>query len=176
MIEYNNVKSKYEALFIEESKRLIEVFRNEIVEIHHFGSSALRDHTLIDSLDILPVVKDLSRVLDYQEELEAIGYQLVHNNLEKERNVMFYKKIGQLKTYIILVERHDFYAIDRRLAVRDYLRAHKEERAAYTNLKVRLAKQYPNQYDMYKKVKDDYIAKLERVAIEWYKLNKQFNK
>ena len=56
----------------------------------------------------------------------------------------------------------------RHLAVRDYLRAHPAEAAAYGALKIRLAGQYPQDIEGYCDGKDAFVKRLERQALAWY--------
>jgi GrpB-like predicted nucleotidyltransferase (UPF0157 family) len=53
----------------------------------------------------------------------------------------------------------------RRLAFRDYLRAHPEEARTYERLKRRLAAEHPTDRDAYTDAKSDYIETIMRKAI-----------
>ena len=55
----------------------------------------------------------------------------------------------------------------RHLAVRDYLRAHPDEVAAYAELKRRLVARAPGDRLAYIEGKDAYVAALERRALAW---------
>jgi GrpB-like predicted nucleotidyltransferase (UPF0157 family) len=55
----------------------------------------------------------------------------------------------------------------RHLAVRDFLRAHDDEAAAYAALKREVASSHPEDGLAYIEAKDAYVAALERRALGW---------
>lgn len=170
MIDYTpwNV-TDYQKIFIDESKQLIEIFRNEIVEIHHFGSTAVKDLPGNQSLDILPVVKDIEKIEQYVETMKSAGYRVVNSVvLADERCKVFIRECDDLTRVILMIEQTDFDAIDRRLAVRDYLRMHPDIRKSYADLKQQLAYQFADDYHGYKNAKDEFVTSLERHAVNWY--------
>ena len=57
--------------------------------------------------------------------------------------------------------------IDRHLAVRDYLRTHKDACDAYAGLKQSLAEKYPYDIDGYCDGKDGFMKRLEEKALSW---------
>ncbi|TDM12066.1 GrpB family protein [Macrococcus lamae] len=175
MIDYTpwNV-TDYQKIFIDESKQLIEIFRNEIVEIHHFGSTAVKGLPGNQSLDILPVVKNIEKIEQYVEAMMSVGYHMTTFSVyADERCKVFIREINGLTRVILMVERTDFDAIDRRLAVRDYLRMHPEIRKSYADLKQKLAFQFTGDYQGYKNAKDEFVSFLEQDAVNWYKTTKR---
>ncbi|WP_414042441.1 GrpB family protein [Macrococcus animalis] len=170
MIDYTPWNEKdYHQIFIHEAKELIEIFRNEIVELHHYGSTSVKDLPGNKTIDILPIVKTLSHVSLYTDKMEAIGYKEVDaNNFTHDNCRLFVAKKNQLTFYVMMIERTNFDAITRRLAFRDYLREHKFERLAYAKFKMKRAVQYRNDFNTYKMAKNDYISKLEEKALRWY--------
>lgn len=172
MIDYTPWnETDYRNIFIHESKELIEIFRNEIVELHHYGSTSVQDMPGNKTVDILPVVKDLSRISQYIDRMTSIGYEIVDaSQYTHDTAVMFVAKKYQLTFNVMMIERTDYSAIERRLAVRDYLREHKYERIAYAKFKVKQAMLYRNDYNTYKQAKKDYITKLESKALHWLQI------
>lgn len=170
MIDYTPWNEKdYHQIFIHEAKELIEIFRNEIVELHHFGSTSVKDLPGNQTIDILPIVKTLSQVSLYKDKMEAIGYKEVEvKEMTDEQFRLFVAKKNQLTFYVTMIERTNFNAITRRLALRDYLREHKLERLAYAKFKMQQAVQYRNDFNTYNVTKNDYILKLEAKALRWY--------
>jgi GrpB-like predicted nucleotidyltransferase (UPF0157 family) len=63
-------------------------------------------------------------------------------------------------------------AIDRHLAVRDYLRTHKKEAEKYTEIKSKAAEKYPHDINGYCDYKDKFVKDLEKKALEWKKKTK----
>ncbi|WP_414053271.1 GrpB family protein [Macrococcus equi] len=170
MIDYTPWNEKdYHQIFIREAKELIEIFRNELVELHHYGSTSVVDLPGNKTIDILPIVKSLSHVNLFIDKMEAIGYKEVDaSKFTDDQCRLFIAKKNQLTFYVTMIERTNFDAITRRLALRDYLRTHNLERIAYAKFKTQQAVQFRNDYNTYKRAKKDYITKLEKKALRWY--------
>lgn len=167
MIDYTPRKvSNFQQIFIDEAKLLIEIFRNDIVEIHHFGSTSVDGLAVRETLDMMPVVKDMDKVDEYMDEMEKLGYTSYPAS-DEEIVRIFIREHDGLTRKVIMVERTDFHAIDRRIAVRDYLRDNNDARQAYSDFKKKLALQYQDeaQYTRYKK---QYLQQLEDRAVNWY--------
>ncbi|MGK0576765.1 GrpB family protein [Macrococcus capreoli] len=171
MIDYTPCNDKdYHQIFIHEAKELIEIFRNEIVELHHFGNNAVKDIPGNMTIDILPIVKSLSQVSLFVDKMEALGYKEMDAQLFTDDECrLFVAKKHQLTYYVTMIERSNHEAISRKLALRDYLRAHKAERLAYAKYKMKQAVQNRNDYKMYKHFTSDYILNLEKKALQWYR-------
>ncbi|KAA1037703.1 GrpB family protein [Macrococcus equipercicus] len=174
MIDYTpwNV-TDYHKIFIAEAKQLIEIFRNEIVEIHHVGSTAVQDMPGNQSMDILPVVKNIDKIDQYSEAMTLAGYRAAELSIcADERCKSFTREIDNLTRVIIMVEKTNYEVVDRRLAVRDYLRVHADIRTAYA-LKEKLAFQYSDDSPDYHTARNEYVSSLERDAISWYQSMKR---
>ena len=78
----------------------------------------------------------------------------------------YLRKGGDERTHQIhIFAQTDTYNITRHLAVRDYLRAHPDEAAAYAALKIRLAAEYPYDIEGYCDGKDAFVRALEKRAL-----------
>lgn len=167
MIDYTPRKvSDFQQIFIDEAKCLIEIFRNDIVEIHHFGSTSVDGLAVRETLDMMPVVKDLDKVDHYMSDMERLGYTYVPTH-STEAHRIFTRTFNDVTRKIVMVERTDFQAIDRRIAVRDYLRDNSDARQNYSDYKTKLAMRYQDD-GLYTEHKNKYLKQLETEAIKWY--------
>lgn len=161
----------YHDIYINASKQLIEVYRNEIVELHHIGSSSIDGTTVTPTVEILTVVKDINRVQGYIDEMNMIGYSIAALSPDNQDECLLFTAIIEgIAFYVLIVERTDFNGIEKRLAVRDYLRTHSEARLAYKRFKHNLHKLKLNQHDIHN-AEREYLKEIEAHAIYWYRMN-----
>lgn len=67
-------------MYEKEAKKLCNIFASEIIEIHHIGSTAVKGLTAKPIIDIMPVVKDIERVEDFNIAMIDIGYEAKGEN------------------------------------------------------------------------------------------------
>ncbi len=61
-------------LFMEEAEKLNFIFKNEIIDIYHIGSTSVPGLKAKPIIDIMPVVKDIHHVDSFNLEMQKIGY------------------------------------------------------------------------------------------------------
>jgi len=159
---------KWPQMFKEEAYLIKEVFGDELVEIHHIGSTSVTGLKAKPIIDIMPVVKRIEKVDYFNKQMEQIGYEALGEFGIKGRR--YFRKGAEIRTHQIHVFQIDNKIdIDRHLAVRDYLRIHAEDAKQYGDLKEDLAKMFPNDIQSYGNGKDSFVKELETKAISWYK-------
>lgn len=157
---------RWVALFEHEAAILRNILKDDLVDIHHIGSTAVPHLKAKPIIDIMPVVKDIARVDAYNEELINVGYEPLHEFGIRGRR--YFRKGEVNRTHQMHVFQFDNrHQIERHLAVRDYLRTHQEDRIAYGELKQELAVLYPMDIEGYCDGKDEFVVQLERRALEW---------
>lgn len=166
-IEIVGYDPSWEEKFNREARLIEEILGGELVAIHHIGSTAVKGLAAKPIIDIMPVVKDVSRADGFNARFEEIGYEAMGEFGIAGRR--YFRKGGDHRTHQL----HVFQAGDRKnilrhLAVRDYLRACPAEREAYGALKRWLAGQYPEDIEGYCDGKDAFVRALERRALDWY--------
>ncbi len=62
----------------------------------------------------------------------------------------------------------DDFNITRHIAFRNYIYSHEDVAKVYENLKLDLAKKYPNDINSYTNGKDKFIKEIEKKTIDWY--------
>ncbi len=157
------------AQFQAEADRLRPLFSDNLVAIHHMGSTAVPGLSAKPILDLLVEVRDLARVDALNEALGALGYTpRGEYGLPGRR---YFPRIlpgaTDRHTHHVHVYQTGNPENARHLAVRDYLRAHPDEAAAYAQIKQALADQHPWDIDAYVDGKDAYVKALEARAMAW---------
>ncbi|WP_028782474.1 GrpB family protein [Thalassobacillus devorans] len=166
-VEVVEYQERWPMLFSEEAVRLEQIFTGILEEIYHIGSTSVAGLPAKPVIDIMPVVKKIEHVDQFNEAMEAIGYEAKGEHGIPRRR--FFKKGGDDRTHHVHVFEAGSPDIDRHLAFRDYLRTHPEEAEAYGQLKADLAKKFPTDIESYINGKDPFIKERERRALAWYR-------
>ncbi|WP_260445606.1 GrpB family protein [Metabacillus elymi] len=159
-------------LFKKEAKLISGILKDELVKIHHIGSTAVSDLKAKPIIDMMPIVKDISNVDLFNENMIEIGYDpLGEFGINGRR---YFRKGGENRTHQIHMFQYDnHFEIERHLAVRDYLRSHKKDAIEYGKLKESLALEFSKDIEGYSNGKSDFVENLERKAIEWKRENER---
>lgn len=158
--------AEWAQLFEQEAVRLRLVFGDLLLEIHHIGSTSVPGLPAKPVIDIMPVVRDVAQVDLLNGQMESLGYEAMGEcGLSGRR---YFRKGGDDRTHNVHVYQWDNrQAVDRHLAVRDYLRTHPATAREYGELKQRLAKQFPEDIYGYMDGKDSFMKALEQKALCW---------
>jgi len=153
-------------LFEKEANNIRAILGEEIIAIHHIGSTSVPGIKAKPVIDILPIVKHIHVIDQYNKAMDDLGYEALGENGIKGRR--FFKKGENPRTHHLHIFQKDAqHEIVRHLAVRDYLKAHANTAREYGALKVSLAQKFPNDIESYCDGKDAYVKQLERNALEW---------
>ena len=167
--EYNPL---WPQLYRQEAEQIRAILRDNCVAIHHIGSTAVVGLCAKPVIDIMPVVVSLARVDAQKKAFEAIGYEVLGEFGIAGRRYL--RKGGDERTHQLhIFEQGADEQIERHLALRDYLRAHPQDAAAYGRLKRQLAQQFPWDIESYCDGKDDLVRKLEQAALQWRRNKEQ---
>ena len=151
--------------FQAEAARIRAVLGDNCTAIYHIGSTAVPGLAAKPILDIMPVVENLEAVDRAAPAFEAMGYEYLGEFGIPGRRYL--RKGGDERTHQLhIFARTDRANITRHLAVRDYLRAHREAREEYARLKRALARQFPYDIDGYCLGKEEFVQALEQAALE----------
>lgn len=156
---------KWPELFQIESKALAVVFGDEIMRVHHIGSTAVPGLAAKPIIDILLEVKDVNALDEYNPEMERLGYTPKGEYGIPGRR--FFLKDLQNRTHHV----HAFNAgspdvIDY-IAFRDYLIAHPQVAKEYGDLKQRCARDCDNDVVKYMNMKQEFVKEHIEKAIQW---------
>lgn len=163
VVEY---KKEWRELFKQEKLLITNILQDNLVSIHHIGSTAVYGLKSKPIIDIMPVVKDISKVDIICSEFKKIGYEYLGEYGIPYRRYL--RKGGDKRTHQIhIFEQSNKKDIIRHIAVRDYLRINNEIANVYGELKESLAKKFPYDIDKYCDGKDVFMKKLEITALKW---------
>ncbi|WP_321166916.1 GrpB family protein [Oceanobacillus kimchii] len=118
-------------------------------------------------IDIMPVVRDINVVHEYNQEMQEIGYEPKGENGLPGRR--YFQKGGDNRSHHVHIYQIGSYEIKRHLVFRDYLREHPVEMKSYGELKERWATQYPYDIDSYINGKEHLVKEIEIKALNWLK-------
>jgi GrpB-like predicted nucleotidyltransferase (UPF0157 family) len=154
--------------FGREAARLEAVLGNELVAVHHFGSTSVPGLAAKPIIDVLPLIRDIARIDEQTTVLEAAGYRAWGEYGLPGRRY-FTKDRGAFRSHNIHVYQVDDPDVDRHLAFCAYLRSHEAARAEYEILKRETYARFPADVAAYNAGKDPWIKRIERLALDWYR-------
>lgn len=166
-ITVSKFNSMWDKQFDNEKELIKTILADNVAEIYHIGSTAVKGLSAKPIIDIMAVVYNLSEADFIAGEFEKIGYEYLGEFGISGRRYL--RKGGDERTHHIHIFQYgDKFNIERHLAVRDYLRTHPNEARQYGELKERLAALFPYDIDGYCEGKEQFVKKLERDAVVWY--------
>jgi GrpB-like predicted nucleotidyltransferase (UPF0157 family) len=160
----NNYDPKWIKMYEKEAELIKDIFKEELIEIHHIGSTSVKGLKAKPIIDIMPLVDVIKNIDKFNEEMIKIGYEpMGEYGISKRR---YFRKGKEGRSHHVHVFEKDSAQSKRHLAFRDYLREHNEIAREYGNLKEKLAEQYPNDIESYMDAKNDFIKKHEELALD----------
>jgi GrpB-like predicted nucleotidyltransferase (UPF0157 family) len=145
------------------ARTLRAIFGNDALAIEHIGSTSVPGMDGKPTIDILILVDTIEHTKKYIPAMEAAGYEYLFGYVRPD-TILFRILRDSLLLSNVHVYPKDHPHVHEMLALRSYLRSHPKEVEAYSNLKKELFKKYPDDYGMYRKLKDEYMKALEKRA------------
>ena len=152
--------------FEREAVRLRALLGDEIVTIHHIGSTSVPGLDAKPIIDLMPLVHDITRIDDYTDHMISAGYQAWGEYGLPGRRY-FTKDSGEFRSHNIHIYAADNPDVARHLAFRDYLRAHPTAQQEYVVIKRAAYAQHPADINAYNDSKNDWIKQIEHLALAW---------
>jgi GrpB-like predicted nucleotidyltransferase (UPF0157 family) len=154
-------------IFETESKQIAIALGENVIAIHHIGTTSIETIYTKPIIDILVEVNAINKVDEHNSAMEALDYECMGEFGIKDRRFFLKDDSAIIRTHHIHIFEVDSTQIARHLVFRDYLNTHLKEAQAYSNLKQTLAAKY--QYDIkgYIEGKDGFIKEIDRKAAEW---------
>lgn len=153
-------------LFHQEAKTLAALLGQEMVAIHHIGSTAIPDMSAKPIIDILVEVRSLDAVDTLTPQFAAAGY-LARGEHGIVGRRFFLKGTEEQRSHHIHIFQQHSPEIARHLVFRDYMIAHPGDATTYSRLKEELARRYPENAADYVAGKDAFVREMERRALAW---------
>lgn len=167
--------SNWARMFEEEKQHLLSCLPREMLgRIEHFGSTAVPGLAAKPIVDMLIEVRSLeetkSRIVPV---LEGQGYDYFWRPTRGDDGPPFYawfikRDAKGVRTHHVHMVEKEFEQWDR-LLFRDYLIEHPMVAKEYEALKLKLARDYPNDRVAYTNGKIDYVVRVTQIAKEYYK-------
>lgn len=169
VVEYDG---EWPSLFEQEVALLSPVFGNDLVSIHHVGSTAVPGLAAKPTIDILCEIRAGAVITDYYEAMSGLGYECRGECLDAvvpgTPGRFYFPKVIDHQHVVHVHVCHEGHAqITEILAFRDYLVAHPSEVRQYGALKAKLAEQFEHDNVEYMRGKDSFVRSLIEKAGRW---------
>jgi len=154
-------------MFTRAAREVSDALGERLLAIHHIGSTSIPDMPAKPVIDMLAIVDDVAALDAGSEGMTAIGYEVMGEfGIARRRYYRRDDAAGE-RTHQV----HGFQSgsphVERHLAFRDYLRAHREPARQYAELKRQLAQRFPRDIEAYMDGKDAFIKATEVQALTW---------
>jgi GrpB-like predicted nucleotidyltransferase (UPF0157 family) len=161
------------ALFDEERRRITPAFGGLATRIEHFGSTAVAGMAGKPIVDLLVGVRDLALASSRIPALEALGYENFGEIFIPGR--VYLRRRGPRDFNIAMtVDGGPFW--EAQILLRDYLRRHPEEAAAYARAKQSAFAEGARMFSTYSQAKGPLLAELQSRAQAWARAaNRKFD-
>ncbi len=133
---------------------LLNIFKDNAIDIQHFGSTAIKGMPSKPIIDVMVIVKDISKVDEFNADMVASGY-----NPRGENGIIgrrYFQKIASdgitHLEHIHCYEATNPHVTDE-LLFRDYLRVNKDAFEKYKKIKLEASEKYrfePEKYSEFK--------------------------
>jgi GrpB-like predicted nucleotidyltransferase (UPF0157 family) len=158
---------RWREAFEAEAKQVAAALGENVVAIHHIGSTAIPDIYAKPVVDFLVEVRDITEVDGRSPAMESLGYEVMGEYGIPGRRYFRKDNREGIRTHHIHAFEAGSAEVVRHLAFRDYMIAHPADAQRYSELKRKLAEENPQSMDGYIDGKDDFIKEIDRRAARW---------
>ena len=157
---------EWEKSYSQEKVKLIEVFKDELVDIFHIGSTSIPTIGYAKPIiDILIVVRNIENVDLYISEMLTLAYEPKGENGIAGRR--YFTKGKDNRTHHVHIFQVGSEFIKIHLDFKEFLIRNPIEAKKYGDLKMNLANQFPNEHYKYQEGKQEFVNNLVKIAKEW---------
>lgn len=135
---------------------------NCILGIEHVGSTSVEGLPAKPIIDIDVIIESYDKFEEVKSCLEGIGYYHEGDLGIKDREAFKYDDKQEFMTHHLYVCPSYSEELRRHIVFRNYLRAHREDRERYGEIKMEAALRNPNDIDSYIESKSPVIADIYR--------------
>ena len=143
------------------AKNTIDILKNtlnnDIVDAQHIGSTSIKSICAKPIIDIVVGVKNFKDILKHNDELSKLGIIYRRQDHPNQQVYVCGDVQNNIQTHYI--------------NMRDYLNANEQKANEYSDLKIKLADEYPNDRIAYTKGKSKLIEEILNSASMWKKCN-----
>lgn len=153
--------------FEAEAKAIAAALGENVVAIHHIGSTAIPNIYAKPVVDLLVQVRDIAELDGRSSAMESLGYEVMGEYGIPGRRYFRKDNHKGIRTHNVHAFETRSAEVERHLAFRDYMIAHPVEAQRYSELKRKLAGEHPQSMDRYMDGKDGFIKEMDRRAERW---------
>jgi GrpB-like predicted nucleotidyltransferase (UPF0157 family) len=147
-------------IFEKEATLIRQALGDNCLVIHHIGSTSVPGLAAKPIIDMIPVVRDITKVDNHNSMMEVLGYKAMGEYGIPLRR--YFQKGIEIRTHNIHIFEVNNPEIDRHLKFRDWMRTHSEDMQAYAELKKNLAATFKDDIFSYCLGKEDFIAAIDK--------------
>ncbi|AFZ34834.1 protein of unknown function UPF0157 [Stanieria cyanosphaera PCC 7437] len=165
---------KWRDEFAKEANQINLALGENVVTIHHIGSTALPNIYAKPIIDLLVEVENLTQVDLCNCAMQELGYEVMGEfGIPRRRYFRKDNEVG-IRTHHVHVFESASSEVERHLAFRDYMIAHQDYAQQYSQLKRELVKKlHWSDIESYMDGKDKFIKEMEKKALEWQRVVKK---
>jgi GrpB-like predicted nucleotidyltransferase (UPF0157 family) len=157
---------EWEKLYSQEEKKLKEVFKDQLLDIFHIGSTSIPTIGYAKPIiDILIVVKDIEIVDVFNRKMRELGYEAKGENGITGRR--YFPKGNENRTHHVHIFQVGNENIKTHLDFKEYLIEHPDDAQKYGELKIKLLKQFPDNHYKYQAAKQAFVNELVKEVKKW---------
>jgi GrpB-like predicted nucleotidyltransferase (UPF0157 family) len=166
VIEIVDYDPNWKEIFKTERVMLTKAIGCNAVKIEHIGSTAVTGLASKPIVDILIEVTNLGLLDATNEKIEALGYTIKGENGISGRR--YFQKGGNQRSHHVHAFQTDDLHLLRHRAFKEYLIAHPIIASEYSSIKKESISKSDNDINIYMALKNDFIQKHEKLALEWF--------
>jgi len=153
--------------FVTASREVTGAMGENLVAIHHIGSTAIPGIWAKPVIDMLAVVADIGAVDSCGAAMESLGYEVMGEFGIAGRRYFRRNDEKGVRTHQVHAFASGSHDVERHLAFRDFMRAHPDIAREYGELKRGLAERFPDDIESYMDGKDGFIKEMQARAMVW---------
>ena len=165
VIEVVDYDPNWKKLFELERDQLSKAIGHNAVKVTHIGSTSVAGLAAKPVIDILIEVSSLDELDSANKSIEALGYLAKGENGISGRR--YFQKGGNQRSHHVHAFQTNDLHLQRHVAFKEYLIAHPTIASEYSNIKKQAVTNSDNNINLYMALKNDFIQKHEKIAIEW---------
>jgi len=150
-----------------EASLLESAFADNVCAVHHIGSTAIPSVVAKPVIDILIIVRVLELVEAGAQAMRQLGYQVMGEFGIPGRRYFRKDNSAGTRTHHVHVYAVGNSEIQRHLNFRDYLIAHPQRAAEYSQLKLQLVEQNERLGQNYQDGKTEFVQQTDALAATW---------
>lgn len=156
--------SKWPEYFLELSEQIKSALGENLVGIHHIGSTAIPGLMAKPIIDMLGEAKNINQIGEAKTRMEALGFEFKGEYGIPER--AYFSKKSDTAIHLHIFPK-DHYQLEKHLIFRDYLLEHPAALNAYQAKKEELLAAFPGDRQAYQQGKNVLILEITKAAYKW---------